>query len=148
PITLRLGQVRSCGQAGRDDHAPRERHGVRTGVDLRRGLLGAPRAVRIEERRGRGQSRHPATGEVSAVRGCHPCPRRVGAAVGRCPKRAASYYRRGGWSCMNVQRTPESEQGVRWGLVAAVTVVVLIVTGAPYALARFVDETFGDWQAL
>lgn len=41
-----------------------------------------------------------------------------------------------------------SESGVRWGLVATVTVVGILVTGAPYVLAGFLDERFGEWRVL
>lgn len=49
---------------------------------------------------------------------------------------------------MSTPPTPEPVHGVRWGVVTGVTAIGLIVTGAPYVLAGFVDDRFGDWQVL
>lgn len=49
---------------------------------------------------------------------------------------------------MSAQRSPEPGDGVRWGLVVAVTAVGLVVTGSPYVLTSLVDRSFGTWQSL
>lgn len=42
----------------------------------------------------------------------------------------------------------EPKVRVRWGLIAVVTVVGLIVTGAPFILVWWKGEDFGDWRSL